>query len=234
MPPRPRSATNTPALRDLLRHLEGRTGAAATDVRVGESTYRVLHAAAPEALISSEDFDHDERLPYWAELWPSAIALARHLAAQELSGTQAVELGCGVGLPTVAALERGAEVTAADHYRAALDFTAYNARSNTGREPHTAHLDWHAPEGELPGTFDLVLAADVLYEKRNVPSLAVLIPELLEPYGELLLADPRRKDTPDFLDEMERRGFQHSAESVVAVEQEEREAEVRLHRLRRA
>jgi predicted nicotinamide N-methyase len=91
-----------------------------------------------------------------------------------------LELGCGVGLPSVVALAGGAEVTATDHYAAALDFARYNARSNLGVEPETRLLDWHTPRVEGLGVFDLILAADVLYEQRNIPALAALCsPSLL-------------------------------------------------------
>ena len=76
-------------------------------------------------------------------------------------GRRSIELGCGVGLPSVAALAGGAGVTATDHYAAALDFTRYNARSNLGVEPETQLLDWHAPGAGVSGGFDLVLAHTV-------------------------------------------------------------------------
>lgn len=190
-----------------------------------------MHPAAADALIDEEDFDRGERLPYWADLWPSAIALARFISAHDLAGKTAIELGCGVGLPTILALERGAEVLATDHYEAPLDFARYNAGVNGIREPRTALLDWHEPGGVV-GSFDLVLAADVLYERRNVPSLVTLIPRLLAPDGEVLLADPRRKDEPAFIEEMELRGFRSSTRSAV-VEQGDREVKVLVHSIRR-
>jgi predicted nicotinamide N-methyase len=98
-----------------------------------------------------------------------------------------------------------------------------------GREPETALLDWHASQSL--GTFDLVAAADVLYERRNAPALADLASSLLAPGGEAVFADPRRKDAPLFLDLMEERGFENATESVV-VEQGEREVTVLVHRLR--
>jgi predicted nicotinamide N-methyase len=183
-------------------------------------------------LIDEEDFGRDERLPYWAELWPSAIALARHLSGRDLRGKRLVELGCGVGLPSVVALDRGAEVLATDHYEAALDFASHNARTNLGREPGTALLDWHAPRLEGLGTFDLVVAADVLYERRNAPALATLVPKLLAPGGEAVFADPRRNDAPLFFGLMEKLGFQASAESMT-VEQGSKKIKVLVHRLRR-
>jgi predicted nicotinamide N-methyase len=85
---------------------------------------------------------------------------------------------------------------------------------------------------ERLGAFDLVLAADVLYERRSVPFLADLVPKLLAPGGEAVFADPRRKDAPLFLGLMQERGFEDTTESVV-VEQGGREVGVLVHRLRR-
>jgi predicted nicotinamide N-methyase len=168
----------------------------------------MTHPAAADALIDEEEFAQDERLPYWADLWPSSVALARYVAeGKHLGGRRAVELGCGVGLPSIIARARGADVLATDHYEAALDFTRYNALANFGRELRTQILDWHAPRTQDLGYFDLVLIADVLYERRNVTALTALIPTLLIPGGEILLADPGRKNAPVFLDGMRDMGF---------------------------
>jgi predicted nicotinamide N-methyase len=143
-----------------------------------------------------------------------------------------IELGCGVGLPSTIALARGASVLATDHYEAALAFARHNARANTGRKLRTATLDWHAPHLEGLGPFDLVLAADVLYERRNVAALAALVPDLLAPEGELVLADPRRSNAPEFLEAMGSRGFSVVSEEA-GVEGAGREVRVLLHRMRR-
>jgi predicted nicotinamide N-methyase len=171
-------------------------------------------------------------LPYWAELWPSALALARHLSTRDLAGARAIELGCGVGLPTITALARGAEILATDHYEAALDFTAHNARTNLEVEPETVLLDWREPDIRGMGTFDLVLAADVLYERKNAAALADLVPKLLAPGGEVIFADPRRDEAPVFLKAMEGLGFEDTAEEV-AVEQATRKVKVLLYRMQR-
>jgi predicted nicotinamide N-methyase len=85
---------------------------------------------------------------------------------------------------------------------------------------------------ERLGTFDLVLAADVLYERRSVPAIADLVPELLAPGGEAVFADPRRRDAPLFLELMEERGFENTTGSIV-VEQDGRAVMVLMYRLRR-
>ena len=194
--------------------------------------YRITHPVSADDLIDEEDFDRDERLPYWAELWPSAVALARYLSERDLGGTRVIELGCGVGLPTILALAQGAEVLATDHYEAALDFTAYNARTNLGLEPEVSALDWRRPDIAGIGIFDLVLAADVLYERKNAAALAELVPQLLAPGGEAIFADPRRDEAPVFLEAMERLGFENVTEEIT-VEQPARAVKVLLHRLRR-
>ena len=183
-----------------------------------------------DALISEKDFERDERLPYWADIWPSAIALSRYLANQDLSGKRVVELGCGVGLPSVTALAGGAEVVAADYYGAALDFAAYNALTNTGREPDALLLDWRDPPEGL-SRFDLVLGADVLYEAHDCFALADLVPRLLSPGGEALFADPGRNTATVLLEEMKEQGFQVSTE-IMTVEQGGVDVDIGVHLLR--
>ncbi|HET7273283.1 MAG TPA: 50S ribosomal protein L11 methyltransferase [Rubrobacter sp.] len=218
---------------DRLRaHLRGRTGLAESNVEVGNRTYLITHPVSADDLIDEEDFDRDERLPYWAELWPSALALARHLSSLDLSGTRAIELGCGVGLPTITALASGAKVLATDHYEAALEFTTYNARTNLDLEPDISILDWREPDIRGMGTFDLVLAADVLYERKNATVLADLVPKLLASGGEAIFADPRRGEAPVFLEAMEGLGFEDTVDDVT-VAQGAKNVKVLLHRMRR-
>lgn len=123
----------------------------------------LLRPAAPEELIDEEAFDADEFLPYWAELWPAATALADALPAT-LAGVRVVELGCGLGVPSLVAAARGADVTALDWAEDAVSLLEQNAARN-GLALAAAVHDWREPLGTR---FDLAVAADVLYERRNV------------------------------------------------------------------
>src|ERR671917_467832 len=162
----------------------------------------------------------------------SALALARRLSAEDLVGRRLIELGVGVGLPTLVALDRGARVLATDYYEAALDFTRHNARENGLPEPETALLNWHAAPDV--GAFDLVIAADVMYEERSTRSLARLVPGLLAPGGEALFADPGRRYEPLFRELMQANGFGFETEETsVEVDGVSREVTVLLHRIRR-
>jgi predicted nicotinamide N-methyase len=151
----------------------------------------------PEELLDEEAFDADEFLPYWAELWPSGVALAQLVGARALKGARVVELGCGLGLPSIAAALAGGRVLATDWSHDALDLLRENAAAN-GATLDTQRVDWRAPEALLEqGPFDLVLAADVLYERPNAELLAGLLPQL---GGEVLLADPGRATLDGFLE----------------------------------
>jgi predicted nicotinamide N-methyase len=140
------------------------------NVRVGEVELSLLRPSSPEALLDEAAFENDEFLPYWAELWPAASALAAALPA-DLHGVRIVELGCGLGVPSLVAASRGAYVVATDWAADAIDLLRTNAKRN-GLTLQTSLWDWREPWDER---FDLALAADVLYELRNVePVVAAL------------------------------------------------------------
>src|SRR3954465_10627681 len=69
-------------------------------------------------------------MPYWSVLWRSGVALARELAHETLAGRRVVELGCGLGLPSLVAARAGADVLATDEDGEALELLGRNAREN--------------------------------------------------------------------------------------------------------
>ena len=141
-------------------------------IAVGEVELDLLRPESPEALIDEEAFADDEFLPYWAELWPAARALAA--ALPDVRGMRIVELGCGLGVPSLVAAARGAEVTATDWAADAIELLRENAERN-GLTLRAEVRDWREPWAER---FDLALAADVLYERRNVEPLLMRLREL--------------------------------------------------------
>ena len=126
----------------------------------------------PEDLIDEDAFATDEFLPYWAELWPAARALAG--ALPPVAGLRVAELGAGLGLPSLVAAAAGARVTATDWADDAVALLAENAARN-GLQLEVEVRDWREP---WTRRFDLVLAADVLYERRNVEPLLQRLEEL--------------------------------------------------------
>ena len=135
--------------------------------------------------------------PYWSVLWRSGVALAGALDLDALAQARVAELGCGLGVPSLAAARAGATVVATDRDPEALALLERNAALN-GVRLETALVEWDEPEALLAkGPFDLVLAGDVLYEDSAVASLLALLPQLA---GESMLADPGRPAAAVFLD----------------------------------
>jgi predicted nicotinamide N-methyase len=153
--------------------------------------------------------------PYWSVLWRSGVALARELDGVAIRGLRVLELGCGLAIPSIAAARAGATVLATDACGEALELVARNARAN-GVRVETATVDWAEPD-ELVGRapFDLVLAADVLYERAGVAQLLSLLPRLAP---EAWLADPGRPGAGAFMEEADRRWtVETSVRGVVSI-----------------
>ena len=166
-------------------------------VDVDGLTLSILRPRQADALISEEAFEHEEFLPYWAELWPSGIALADALVGHPLRGRRVLELGCGLALPALTAALAGATVLATDWSPDAIALLHVNAERN-GARLDAAVSSWSDPQPELAAApWDLVLAADVLYERRNGDLLLELLPRLTH---DVLLADPGRPHLKGFLE----------------------------------
>lgn len=160
-------------------------------VVLGDVTLTLRKPANADHLISEADYVMDERLPYWADLWPSSRQLATTLLGENGAGRTLLELGCGLGLPTVAAMRAGFEVTSTDYYEDALQVTRANAGRNLGREPHVRMVNWREWPDDI-GTFDVIVAADVIYEQEYAVLVAACIKRALKPGGEAIIADPGR------------------------------------------
>ena len=158
--------------------------------------------------------------PYWSVLWRSSVALASELEGEPLDGRRVVELGCGLGAPSLAAATAGATVLATDVDGEALALVAQSATLN-GVAVETERVDWRRAQDLVArGPFDLALAADVLYERPAVAALLALLPRLAP---RALLADPGRPAAAAFLEQAARLGW--GVESV-------KRGVVRIHRLR--
>ncbi len=167
----------------------------------------------PDALLdvlTQEEFDrNDGRMPYWGTIWPSALALAEKvLRGPSLAGRRVLDLGCGLGLVGLAALERGAHVTFFDWEPEAVRLALESARANGhGDRADGEAADWRVPPPRPP--FDLVLGADVLYEARNGPAVARFLADHVAASGEAWIADPGRLHAKDFLEDAARAGLAH-------------------------
>jgi predicted nicotinamide N-methyase len=157
----------------------------------------LLRPSSADELIDEEAFDEQEFLPYWAALWQSGVVLARVVGSLDLRGSRVLELGAGLGLPSLAAALGGADVLATDWAGDAIELLQLNADRN-GVQLRAERLRWDEPEPLVAAApWPLVLAADVLYEQRNAEQLLALLPRL---GTDVLLADPGRPFAKGFLE----------------------------------
>ncbi len=200
---------------DLARRFRSLT----TRLALAGREVELVHPESPEDLIDEKEFERDERLPYWADLWPSARVLAEVVSRMSGRGKTLVELGCGSGLVAVAAALAGFKVLATDYYDDALQFTRVNVWRNAGVDPATRLVDWRRLPTDL-GRHDVVVASDVLYERDYAQLVSDAIEACLAMHdGIALVADPGRLGVDEFRGRMQKKGLAlKSAEPVPYVD----------------
>lgn len=194
-----------------------------------------------DALLEHAAGDPEQNLPYWAELWPSGIALAAAIAREPevVRGRRVLELGSGAGITAAIAMDAGADLVATDYAAEALLLTRLTCRRHTGREPETYRINWRLPLPDSlpipPGGFPVVLAADVLYERRDITPLLDLVERIVAPDGLVWLAEPGRPPAATFLEHAHERGWSICSRSWTGPWPDESDAGVvaRVHLLRR-
>ncbi|MBP6533196.1 MAG: methyltransferase domain-containing protein [Bacteroidia bacterium] len=141
----------------------------------------------------------DERMPYWADLWPSAIGLSEYIEENPflVHEKNVVEIGCGLGMPGIVAALNGANVTMTDYLQEALDFSQNNWMKNLSIKFNGQLLDWR-DVSKIEKT-DVILASDVAYESRSFEPLKAALKHILKPSGILLLSEPNRKFASPFI-----------------------------------
>lgn len=183
--------------------------------------------------IDPEAFSRDERLPYWAQLWPAALALGGDLLARPPEpGSRVLELGCGLALPTVVAAKLGCTVLATDYEEIALKFARYNSlRNGVSERVGFGVVDWRT--SCLSERFQYVIGSDIWFDRADIPPLLRLTDGALEAGGVLIASDPGRWGVGRaFFQELEGRGYRQE-EYRVALDLDGDRFSVGVYRLRK-
>jgi len=194
--------------------------------------------AAMGEVCAPPGWDGDERLPYWVELWPAAVLLARAIAARPelVAGRACLDAGCGLGLPALVAASCGGRVLAFDYEPEALIYARKNAALNLPAgvaAPLFAAMDWRRP-AVAKGAAEVILGADILYERRFFEPVAEFLDYALAPGGRALIADPERSVSAGVCDRLRARGWRVTTPLTAKVAQSGQNMTVHLRELTRA
>ena len=147
--------------------------------------------------------DDTDKIPYFADIWPSALALAKYLATNPhlVANRNVIELGCGLGLPAIVAAKCGAaSITATDFHPACMPYCKANTIKNGVPHVKCRTLDWRSPD---PATrYDCIIGSDLLYERPQIETLLGCIHQIRTPEATLILADPLRQHLQEAADQL--------------------------------
>lgn len=175
--------------------------------KVGNFNFKVLRIKDIDTLFSlllnkthADISFTDERMPYWADLWPSAIALSEYITEHSaiVKNQDVIELGCGLGLPGMVASNLGGKVLMTDYLEEALSFARLNWEQNLSSVFNSELVDWRNIDDKKK--YDIVLASDVAYENRSFQPLLIALKSLVKKNGRILLSEPNRKFSSPFIE----------------------------------
>lgn len=216
---------------ELLTGLQGRFDVIVQEIEREGRVWKLARPKSADDLIDEEAFQKDGRIPYWADVWTSSRVMADELNKRGANRGRLLELGCGVGFSSLVAAGLGYETVATDYYAEALEFVEANAKLNGLETLSTYLLDWRAPPDEL-GTFDVVTAADVLYERPNVPLVAAMFDRFMKPDGIGYCTDPQRGAASTFADDCRKLSLKVNC-FVRTTEEEGRKREIDFYVVKR-
>lgn len=151
--------------------------------------------------------------PLFGVVWPSAVILARVLAAMTLDKLEVLEVGAGIALPSLVACRMGAHSTVSDYHPLARAFLLKNTELNSLPEIAYLNGDWRAPEVGLV-KFDLIIGSDLLYERDHPEQLSAFLHFHASLHTKIIIVDPGRKHANKFSRLMRKLGYSVEEQSV--------------------
>ncbi len=140
----------------------------------------------------------EDLCPYFGVLWPAGLGLAYFLQdhSELVKGKSVLELGGGLGLPSLVATTMGGEVLTTDFHPDVEEYFLRNCRHSSVPGKYR-RLNWR--EEGMAEKFDVVMGSDVLYESKHPREVAQGLKRFLKPGGRIILADPGRNYLDAFL-----------------------------------
>lgn len=147
--------------------------------------------------------DASTRFPFWAKIWPSAIAMVSFLKnnPEWILNKQVLELGAGIGLPSFFAAPFASGVLISDYDPEAVQLAKKNIEYLGLKQVKAIQIDWNHFPMDIQA--DTILLSDINYAPDQFESLLALIRKWLEQGTTILLTTPRRITASPFVTALE-------------------------------
>ena len=150
--------------------------------------------------------------PLFGMTWPSGLLLADLISREPLGQGRMLELGCGLGMASLVANARGADILATDRHPMAARFLSANSIRNGLLDTPFQRLDWFVVDPDL-GLFDLIIGSDLLYEPDHPALLSGFLSRHSHADTKIIIVDPKRRLHAQFRRRMEVAGFESHSEA---------------------
>ncbi len=147
--------------------------------------------------------DLEAPFPFWAKVWPSAIAMAEYLQIHPeiITGKKVLELAAGLGLPSIVAAHYAETVCCSDYLEDAVDSARQNILHNRLSNVDCKLYDWNDLPDDLLA--DILLMSDVNYEPAEFDQLIALFEKFLLRRTTIILTTPGRIMAKEFVSRLD-------------------------------
>lgn len=172
---------------------------------IGDTTIKLFVPMADsvkQVYQAQREADSTIPFPYWARVWPAALALSTFLQKEPhyIIGKTVLELAAGVGLPSLLAARYASTVCCSDYLPETLDVVQRSIALNGAANISTRLLDWHRLPADL--TPEVLLLSDINYDPREFDVLYGVFTRFLHSGTLMLLSTPQRLMAKPFIERL--------------------------------
>lgn len=202
------------------------------EIPIHSTSIKIVKPKSMDDLLNEyeKNFDQDERLPYWAHLWESAIVLSEIIFSEyDFKNEKVLELGSGLGLAGIVAGLKNGRVIYSDYDEKSFEFIRINHHLNFNEEPEMMYLDWRYPD--VKQKFKWIIASDIVYEPNMYKTIIKLFKKIIHPRGKILLTEPSRKFAIQFFELLKVNGFQYSMKEITYKDKTDQQLNIKFYEI---
>lgn len=154
------------------------------ELTIRGKTLKICKPAKLEEIFEGDPFLEAEKFPLWFKIWEASIILADYIATLS-PPLEILEIGAGLGIPSLVASAFGHKVLATDIEELPLKFLEKSANEN-GLSLEIQKLDLFNPN--LSQKLDVIMGAEIVFKKKFYGPLLKLFMNYLKSGGVILLA----------------------------------------------